>query len=271
MRGLFSAGILDVLYENGVVFDGMVGVSAGAAFGVNYKSRQPGRALRYNLRYAKDWRYCSLWSWLTTGNLYGAEFGYYTLPDSLDIFDNEAFEQNPMEYHLVATDVTTGQPVYRRIDKGGHRLYDWILASTSMPVAARVMTIDGMQLLDGGISDSIPLAYFQQQGYERNLVILTQPESYRKQPMKIMPLLRRALRRYPALVDALEHRHEMYNSELDYVAAEEKKGDTLVLCPSETLPIARVSSDRKKMRETYDMGRAMGERELERVKRFVAG
>lgn len=269
MRGLFTAGILDVLYENGIVFDGMVGVLAGAAFGVNYKSRQPGRVLRYNMKYAKNWRYCSLWSLFTTGNLYGAEFGFHLLPEKLDVFDNEAYEQNPMQFHLVATDVETGKPVYRRIDQGGSGLYDWILASASMPLVSRVVSIDDMKLLDGGITDSIPLEYFQRQGFERNVVILTQPSTYQKSPMKAMSLIRRMMHRYPALVDAWEHRHEMYNRQLLYVAEETKKGNTLVLCPEETLPIGRVSHNREKMQQTYHIGRSMALRRLEEIKAFL--
>lgn len=108
MRAIFTAGVLDVLMENGVSFDGIVGVSAGAAFGSNYKSGQQGRTIRYNLRFAKDIRYSSFWSLLFTGNLYGAKFCYHTLPEKLDVFDKEAFNKNPMEFYTVCTDVLTG-------------------------------------------------------------------------------------------------------------------------------------------------------------------
>lgn len=143
LRGLFTCGVLDVLLESGVSFDGMIGVSAGAAFGCNFKSWQNGRALRYNLAYAKDRRYCSLWSWLTTGNLFGAEFAYHTIADRLDIFDNEAFERNPMEFHLVATDVTTGQAFYKQVEHGGASLYEWLRASSSMPIVSKTVRIEG--------------------------------------------------------------------------------------------------------------------------------
>ena len=269
MRGLFTAGILDVLLEHGVTFDGLVGVSAGACFGCNYKSHQPGRVLRYNLRYAHDLRYCSLWSLLTTGGIYGTQFAYYRLPLELDPFDIDAFDADPMEFHLVCTDVHTGEAVYRRFDRYTPDLLDWILASSSMPVVSRVVPIAGHEYLDGGITDSIPLRYFQQQGYERNVVILTQPADYEKRPMRFMPLIRRILRRYPSLLAAWQRRHEMYNAQLRYIAEQQTLGNTLVICPDTTLPIGRISHDRDRMRQTYDLGRAAAEARLPEILQFL--
>lgn len=270
MRGLFTAGVLDVLLEHDVPFDGLVGVSAGACFGCNYKSRQPGRVLRYNLRYAHDPRYCSLWSLLTTGGIFGPRFAYYTLPQHLDPFDIAAFDRSPMEFHLVCTDVLTGQPVYRCFDRFREDLYDWILASSSMPVVSKVVSIGDQRLIDGGIADSIPLRYFQQQGFRRNLVVLTQPADYQKQPLSYRWFIRRNLRRYPALIAAWEHRHEMYNEELRYIASQQAEGNTLVLCPDATLPIGRISHSRRLMRQTYDLGRSVATAQLPRILAFLS-
>ncbi len=269
MRGLFTAGVLDVLLEHDVPFDGLVGVSAGACFGCNYKSRQAGRVLRYNLRYAHDLRYCSLWSLLTTGGIFGPRFAYYTLPKRLDPFDVEAFDSSPMEFHLVCTNVQTGQAVYQRFDRFREELYDWILASSSMPIVSKVVQIGNQQLIDGGIADSIPLRYFQQQGFKRNLVILTQPADYQKQPISYRWFIRRNLRRYPALIAAWERRHEMYNSELQYIAQQQDEGNTLVLCPDRTLPIGRISHNRSLMRETYELGRNLATAQLPRIHQFL--
>lgn len=269
LRGLFSAGIMDVLMEHGITFDGLVGVSAGACFGCNYKSNQQGRVLRYNLRYAHDLRYCSLWSLLTTGGIFGADFAYYTLPQRLDPFDIDAFDLNPMEFHLVATDVQTGRAVYRRFDRFSEDMYAWILASSSMPIVSRVVDIGGQFFLDGGITDSIPLRYFQEQGFERNLVILTQPADYRKQPLRYLPIIRRLLRRYPVLIEAWEKRHEMYNAELQYIAEQASSGNTLVLCPEEPLAIGHISHNRKLMRDTYQLGRATATARLEQIQTFL--
>ena len=157
MRGLFTAGVIDVMMEHGIDFDGMVGVSAGSSFGCNFKSRQPGRVLRYNLRFGRDPRYMGLRSLLKTGNLVGAEFAYHVLPLELDIFDSQTFESNPMEFYMVCTDVSTGETVYHRMDKVDYDSLEWLRASASMPVVTRPVKVnDGRLLLDGGISDSIP-------------------------------------------------------------------------------------------------------------------
>ena len=270
LRGLFSAGIMDVLMENGVTFDGLVGVSAGACFGCNYKSGQVGRVLRYSLRYAYDPRYCSLWSLMTTGGIFGPRFAYYTLPQRLDPFDIEAFDRNPMSFHLVATDVLTGEAVYQRFDRFCEEMYDWILASSSMPIVSRIVTIGDRLLLDGGIADSIPLQYFQEQGFERNLVILTQPADYQKQPLSYRWFIRCCLRRYPELLAAWERRHEMYNAELRYVAEQHALGNTLVLCPDRPLSIGHISHNRSLMRETYNLGRALATSQLPRIREFLS-
>lgn len=269
MRGLFTAGILDVMMEHGLHFDGLVGVSAGACFGCNYKSHQPGRVLRYNLRYAHDPRYCSLWSLLTTGGIFGPRFAYYTLPQQLDLFDIQAFDSDPMEFHLVATDVMTGNAVYQRFDRFRADLYDWILASSSMPIVSRVVNIGGQLLIDGGIADSIPLRYFQQQGFSRNVVILTQPADYLKTPLRYPRFVRHALRRYPALIAAWERRHEMYNAELRYIAQQQALGQTLVLCPDRALTIGHISHNRRLMQQTYDLGRDIALAQLPRIQQFL--
>ena len=260
---------MDVMMEHDVHFDGIVGVSAGAAFGCNYKSHQAGRAIRYNKRFAREWRYCSLRSLITTGDLFGAEFAYHTVPTQYDIFDNVTFEQDPTEYYVVCSDVLTGKPVYKLCMKGGDATYDWIRASASMPVCSRIVELEGMKLLDGGMTDSIPLRFFHEKGYQRNIVILTQPEGYVKKPNPLMPLVRLSLRRYPAMVHAMEHRHEMYNEQLAYVRQHELAGDTLVIRPAAALPIGHTSHDPDEMQHVYDIGRETAERLLSDILHFL--
>lgn len=269
MRGLFSAGIMDVMMENNITPDGVIGVSAGAAFGCNYKSRQPGRAIRYNKRFARDKRYCSMLSFLRTGDLFGAEYAYHIVPNQYDIFDNDTFEQNPMEFWVVCTDVETGEPVYKKCDEGGDITFDWVRASASMPVVSRVVELEGYKLLDGGISDSIPLRAFQRRGYERNIVIMTQPQGYEKHPSRFMPIIRMSLRRYPKLVEAMAMRHLMYNEELAYVEQEVRRGNTLAIYPDKQLPIGHVSHNPNEMQNVYDIGRELGLRKLDKIKSFM--
>lgn len=268
MRGLFTAGIIDVMMENGIEPDGLIGVSAGAAFGCNYKSRQPGRALRYNKRFAKDKRYCSWQSWWKTGNLYNADFGYHVIPTQYDIFDDKAFEENQMEFIAVCTNVETGEPFYKKLVECNPLTYDWIRASASMPLASKVVELEGMKVLDGGVADSIPLEYLESIGYERNVVILTQPEGYVKAHNPLMPLMRIALRKYPRMIEAMDKRHLMYNKELEYVREAEKAGRALVIRPENKLPIGHISHDPEEMQRVYDIGREAGEKYLDSIIAF---
>ena len=268
MRGLFTAGIIDVMMEAGIEPDGLIGVSAGAAFGCNYKSRQPGRAIRYNTRFARDKRYCSWQSWLKTGDLYNAEFGYHIIPAKYDLFDDKAFEENPMAFYVVCTDVETGKAVYKQLTECTPLTYDWIRASASMPLASKVVELEGMKVLDGGVADSIPLEYFESIGYERNMVILTQPDGFVKGHNKLMPLMRIALRKYPNMIEAMDKRHIMYNQELSYVYQAESTGRALVIRPEAPLPIGHVSHDPDEMRHIYYLGREAGMKNIERIKAF---
>lgn len=268
MRGLFTAGIIDVMMEASVEPDGLIGVSAGAAFGCNYKSRQPGRAIRYNTRFAKDARYSGLKSFLTTGDYFNAQFGYHIVPYQYDLFDVAAFEQNPMEFIVVCTDVLTGQAVYHKMDRVDFDELEWLRASASMPLVSKVVEVAGRKLLDGGVADSIPLAYFESIGYDRNVVILTQPEGYMKQRTKLMPLMRIGLRRYPEMIQAMDRRYLMYNHELEFVRQAEREGRCLVIRPDEKLPIGHISHDPEEMKRVYQIGREMGDRYIERIKAF---
>jgi predicted patatin/cPLA2 family phospholipase len=268
MRGLWSAGVTDVMMEHGVEPDGLIGVSAGAAFGCNYKSRQIGRAIRYNTRFAKDARYSGIRSLLRSGNYFNAEFGYHVVPYEYDIFDTQTFEQNPMRFTVVCTDVLTGQAVYHDIDHVDYEELEWLRASASMPLASKVVKVQGHQLLDGGVSDSIPLEYYERQGFNRNVVILTQPKGFVKEPNKLMPVMRIALRRYPKMLKAMDERHVMYNHELDYVAEAERQGRCLVIRPDGKIPIGHISHNPDEMRHVYEMGRTIGERYIEQIKEF---
>lgn len=269
MRGLFTAGVMDVMMEAGVEFDGIVGVSAGSSFGCNYKSRQPGRVIRYNIRFRNDPRYMGLRTFLRTGDLVGADFAYHVMPMELDVFDSATFESNPAEFWLVTTDVTTGEPVYYRMDRVTHESLEWLRASASMPVVTRPVRVDdGRLMLDGGISDSIPLEFFNSKGYRRNVVVLTQPRDYMKKPATMWPF-RLFMRRYPRIVEAMARRHEMYNAQLRYVADQVTAGNAFVIAPEKPLPIGRVETDYTKMKLVYENGRAAAAMALPALKNFL--
>ncbi len=270
MRGLFTAGILDVMMESGVAFDGVIGVSAGAAFGCCYKSGQIGRTLRYNLKYCRDPRYCGLRSLVKTGDIYGAEFCYRTLPLELDPFDDEAYLASPVEFYVGATDAETGEPVYFKCEEAGTELLDRIRASASMPFVSRAVEVEGRYLLDGGMSDSIPIAYFESIGFDRNVVILTRPRDFIKRRVRMSPLVRLALRKYPRAAEAMLRRHDFYNETLRYIAEREARGELLVIRPDGELPIGHISHKPVQLRRVYDIGREMGLRRLDEVREFLA-
>lgn len=268
MRGLFTAGVIDVLMENGIEFPAFVGVSAGAAFGCNYKSRQIGRALRYNKRFCRDPRYCSFRSLFKTGDVFGAQFCYHEVPNTLDPFDGKAFNENPMAFYLVASDVETGKPFYKRLDRADDTAYEWIRASASMPIVSRVVELDGKKFLDGGVTDSIPLAFMERQ-YDRNVVVLTRPRDYQKQPASKLWLYRLTLRKYPNMLRAVRERHLMYNEQRAHVFAQEKAGKAFVICPDRPLEVGRMEHDPEQLQKAYDTGRQTALRQLGALKRFM--
>lgn len=270
LRGLFTAGVIDIFMENGITFDGAVGVSAGATFGCNIKSGQIGRAIRYNMKYCKDKRYFSFLSLFLTGNLFGKNFCYHKIPEKLDPFDNDAFEKNPMEFHIVCTDVTTGKPVYKKCDRLDGENLEWVRASASLPLVSEVVEVNGMKLQDGGISDSIPLKYFESIGYDRNVVILTQPKGYIKKPTSTVKRFGFILKKYPKMIEALENRYNMYNQTTKYIEDKENEGEIFVIRPSETLPVERTTRDPEKLKQVYEAGRCEALKNLDKIKEFLS-
>lgn len=267
MRGMFTAGVTDVMMENGVTFDGAVGVSAGAVFGCNYKSQQPGRVIRYNMKYCRDKRYASLHSLLTTGNLYGEQLCYHDIPDSLDPFDYKTYAASPMEFYVVCTDVNTGEAVYHNCASWEGDNILWMRASASMPLVSKIVEVGGYALLDGGIADSIPIRQAEKLGYDRNVIILTQPKGYVKQKNRSMPLVRMVMRKYPKLISAMEHRHEVYNQTIEYITRKEKEGAVYVIRPAAALSVGKVEKDPEKLRKCYETGRAACR--IEEIKDFL--
>ncbi len=269
MRGMFTAGVIDVMMESGIDFDGMIGVSAGAAFGCNFKSRQIGRAIRYNMKYCNDERYCGFKTLLKTGDIYGVDFCYRQIPDELDIFDAETYKNNPIEFYVVCTDVITGEAVYHKCGDVAKDDLEWMRASASMPLVSRIVETGGRKLLDGGIADSIPLKYFESIGYNKNVVVLTQPEGYQKKKNKALPLMRIKLCRYPNFLKAVRRRHNMYNDTTEYIKSKEQSGQALVIRPPHPLNVGAVEHNPERLKEVYDLGRATALLHINRIKEFL--
>lgn len=268
MRGMFTSGVIDVMMENGIVYDGAIGVSAGVTFGCNYKSHQIGRAIRYNKKYIKDKRYCSVSNLIKTGDLFSEDFCYRELPRELDIFDAEAFKNNPMEFYCVVTNVETGKPMYHKLTDGGENDMQWIRASASIPMLSRIVETNGYKLLDGGIADSIPVRYFEKIGYNRNVVVLTRPFGYVKKP-EFVGAARMILRKYPNMVKAMAGRPEMYNDELDYIRKKELEGKLFVIRPPKTFEISNLTKDPEELEKAYQLGRDIMTKKLDELKVYL--
>lgn len=269
MRGMFTAGVIDVMMENGIDFDGAIGVSAGAAFGCNYKSKQVGRVIRYNMKYCADRRYSGIGSLIKTGNIFSTDFAYGEVPLKFDVFDFETYQSNPMDFYVVCTDIETGKAVYHNYGGKDDHCFDWIRASASMPIVSQIVDIDGRKLLDGGIADSIPVKYFEELGYRKNVVVLTQPENYQKKKNRLMPLIRLKYRRYPKLVETMANRHLVYNAALDYIKDRERQGALFVIRPKEKLKIGKVEKNPDKLKEVYDIGRETAAAQIQAIKDFL--
>ncbi|MBQ9748225.1 MAG: patatin family protein [Clostridia bacterium] len=269
MRGLFTAGVIDVMMEHGIVYDGAIGVSAGAAFGCNYKSGQIGRVLRYNTRFCADKRYSGFGVLIKTGNIYSTEFCYGEVPLRYDVFDFDAYRRNPMSFYVVCTDVETGEAVYHAYEGTEESGFDWIRASASMPFVSQIVEIDGRKLLDGGIADSIPVRYFESLGYDRSVVVLTQPLGYHKRANPFAPLMKLMYKQYPRLVETMANRHLHYNETLAYIREREQKGELLVIRPPMDLPVGKVEKNPERLREAYRIGREEAEKRLPEILSFL--
>lgn len=269
MRGMFTAGVIDVFMEQGIDFDGAIGVSAGATFGCNIKSRQIGRAVRYNTKYCNDDRYGSVKSWLKTGDMFDAKFCYSDIPNKLDIFDTKTFEENPMEFYVVATDVERGKAVYHRCRDGRERDIEWIRASASLPMASKIVEIDDKKLLDGGIGDSIPIKYFRYKGFDKNVIILTRPSTYVKGKNKFTPLCAVLYRKYPRFVQAFANRHIRYNKTIEYINELEEKGEVFVIRPEGELNIKASETDPEELKRVYNLGRKAAVKRLDEMLEYM--
>lgn len=228
MRGLYTAGVLDVFMENNIKIDGIVGVSAGALFGMNYKSKQIGRVLRYNKKYAGNRNYMGLYSFLTTGNIMNEDFCFKRIVNELDPIDYETFKKTDVDFYAVVTNIETGKAEYVKIDdlKDKNNL-EILRASGSMPFVSKPVVVNNKKYLDGGIADSIPIDKIMSMGFDRIIVVLTRPSDYRKKKTnQAFPKI--YYRKYPNFAKTINERYKKYNEELDKISELEKNDKILV-------------------------------------------
>lgn len=263
MRGIYTAGVLDVLMEHEIRFDGVIGVSAGALHGCSFVSGQKGRSIRYYEKYRGDKHFMSFWSLLCTGDIVGEKFCYHDIPERLDPYDYEAFHKSGTDFYVGCSNLETGKPEYLKItDMLGE--IDLMRASASMPYVSRIVKFHGMKLLDGGCTDSIPVKAFQRMGYQRNVVVLTRHDGYVKEAEMMKPA-KLFYRKYPLFIKALKRRHIVYNRTLEEIRRMEHKGTVFVIRPSEELVIGRMESSMEEIRRVYELGRTDAENRMEEL------
>lgn len=270
MRGMYTAGVLDVFLKENIWPDGIIGVSAGAVHGCSYLSEQLGRSIRYNLKYIKDKRYLSFKSLVTTGDIFNVEFCYDTIPNELSKFDYDKFAENAekIPFYVGCSNVETGKPEYIRCTDFREQM-DYMRASASLPLVSRIVETGGMKLLDGGTTDSIPVAYFRSIGYKKNIIVLTRPEGYVKKPDSAVRVIEKVYSKYPEYVQACRERHEMYNRTLQYIDYYEKTGKILVIRPTREVKIGRIEKDSDKLKYMYKLGRHDARVRLKEIKEFI--
>ena len=267
MRGLFTAGVLDIFLDNNVEVTDVVGVSAGTLFGVNYVSKQRGRALRYNLKYINDKRYMNVKSWLKTGNLINKDFTYYKLPFQLDVFDNKTFKESPINFFATVTNIETGEAEFVKIEDA-YKQMETLRATSALPFISEIIEVGDKKYLDGGIANSIPVDFFEKQDFDKVIVILTRPITYRKEKTTGIQY-KLFYKKYPKLVEKLENRYKEYNDTVDKIVELEKEGKLFVIRPSENITIKRLEKDVEKLQKVYDLGLKDGNNIIEDLKQYL--
>ncbi len=267
MRGMYTAGVLDTFLKHNIEVDSIVGASAGALFGVNYLSKQSGRVIRYNKKYNRDKNYMGLKPLIKEGNIISTKYAYNIVPHKLDIFDDETYKKSPITYYAVVTNIEDGKGEYIQI-KSVFEQMDVLRASGSMPFVSKPVEIDGKLYLDGGIVDSIPYKWLMEKGVDKLIVILTRDINYRKKPM-CKPLTKLFYKKYPALRERLNLRHQVYNDSVKDLRNLEKQGKVFIFRPSTPIEIGRTEKNPQKLQEVYDLGIRDCEQSLSNLLKYL--
>jgi len=253
-RGVYTAGVLRYLMEQEIYLPYVIGVSAGACNGSSYVSHQMDRNRAVNIDYIDHPDYLSFRNFIKKRQLFGMDFLFDRLPNELVPFDFQTFYGAKEEFVVGATDCITGEPVFYKKEDYAHDVLSIIRASSSMPLFAPAIHFDDRILMDGGIAAPIPIKQSEKDGNRKNVIILTRNKGYYKKPQSFGGYLRKKYREYPGLVKAMEKRHQVYNETLEYIDAEEKKGNVFVIRPSEKLKVSRIEKNKDKLTALYQQG-----------------
>ncbi|OSB09634.1 patatin family protein [Paraclostridium bifermentans] len=253
MRGIYTAGVLDFFIEKNIEVDITIGVSAGSCHASSYLSKQYKRAYNATVDYINDKRYLSFSNLIKTGSIFGMDFMFNKIPNELNIYDYDTFAKSKSKFVVVATNCETGSPEYFEL-KDLKKEIIYMQASCSIPMFANIVEIDGFKLVDGGVSDSIPIEYALNQGYKKNIVVLTRDITYKKNKQKFLPIVNRKYKKFPNLIKAIENRHLNYNKSLNLVNQLEKDGDVLVIRPKKPVNVSQIEKNAKKLTSLYKEG-----------------
>lgn len=270
MRGAFTAGVIDYLVQNEIYFEQLYGVSSGANNAANYCSRQRLRNKKLFTELVEDKRYMGIKNLIKNGSYFGMDFLFHKLPRQVLPFDYQAFKNSSSNLKVAVTACESGEVEYFSPQKfeSNEKIDKLFKASSSLPLMASPVEIEGKAYLDGGIRDSIPVKKALADGYNKVFVILTRPNDYRKSPLKAKFILDIFLKKYPNLVESLKKRHLNYNKTLDLIREKEEQGDFFVLRPEE-LEIDRFSKDAEELRDLYNTGYELGLEKAEALKNWL--
>ena len=263
MRGVFTSGVLDAFMKHDLTFPYIVAVSAGACNGMSYVSHQPRRARISNIDYLARYKYIGLRHLVTQGCIFDRELLYDKFPNQYLPFDFDTFFSSPMTFEMVTTNCLTGLPMYLSERHDRQRALDIVRASSSLPYVSKIVDVDGIPMLDGGIVDSIPLQHAIDMGHPTNVLVLTRNRGYRNTG-KDMKIPRFIYRKYPRLRVALSRRLAAYNAQLEYVERMEDEGRVICIRPERPMEVDRIEKDIAKLERLYEEGFALGERFCEK-------
>lgn len=259
MRGVFTSGVLDAFMKHDLTFPYIVAVSAGACNGMSYVSHQPRRARISNIDYLARYKYIGLRHLVTQGCIFDRELLYDKFPNQYLPFDFDTFFSSPMTFEMVTTNCLTGQPMYLSERHDRQRALDIVRASSSLPYVSKIVDVDGIPMLDGGIVDSIPLQHAIDMGHPTNVLVLTRNRGYRDTG-KDLKIPRFIYRKYPRLRVALSRRLAAYNAQLEFVERMEDEGRVICIRPERPMEVDRIEKDIAKLERLYEEGFAIGER-----------
>lgn len=253
LKGVYTSGVLDFFLDKGIEFSSCYGVSAGACSLCSFLSKQRGRAYHVNVDYLDDKNYCSVYSLLKTGDLFGVEMCYHRIPDELYPYDYETYNQYQGTFYSVVTNIETGHAEYIPI-KDMKEDIEAIRASASLPLVSRNVSYQGKLFLDGGISDAIPLRKSMEDGNHKNVVVMTKETGYRRKPSSMTSLIKLRYKKYPKVYELMKNRHIAYNETLDFIEEQVKAGNTFLIQPGKKSDVGRIEKDKVKLQALYEEG-----------------